>query len=210
MPGPLPGVNLKPYSRTMLTQSSIKLPRQYDQIVKKSEELNFNMLSDLKTGSLLKTLSASKTSGLMLELGTGTGLSLAWIAEGADKTSRIVSIDNNDQYQSVARRFFEDDDRISFECLDANSWLKNYDGEKFDLVFADAFPGKFENLNFALDLVKVGGFYVIDDLFPQPNWPENHQVNVDRLLNDLYKSNEFVFTPFDWSTGLVVFTKIKD
>ncbi len=194
----------------MLTQASIKLPLHYNQIVAKSTDLGFNMLSDIQTGSLLKTLSASKVSGSILELGTGTGLSLAWIAEGADKKSRIVSIDDNNLFQSIARHIFKDDNRIIFECLDANEWLKKYNGEKFDLIFADAFPGKFENVNLALDLVKVGGFYIIDDLLPQPNWPENHQVNVDGLLDQLYNSNKFIFTPLDWSTGLVVFTKIMD
>jgi predicted O-methyltransferase YrrM len=36
----------------------------------------------------------------------------------------------------------------------------------FDLVFADAVPGKYEDLEGALAVVKAGGFYVIDEKVP--------------------------------------------
>lgn len=187
----------------------IQTPLFYNEILRKSAEVQFNMLSDLKTGSFLRSLCASKPHGKILELGTGTGLSLCWIAEGATKGSQIISIDNDDAFQSIAREVFKDDSRIEFLCLDANNWLKNYSQLKFDIVFADAWPGKFENLDKALDLIAIGGFYLIDDLLPQPNWPDGHNENVDRLLDYLINHKDFVYTTFDWSTGLMLFTKIK-
>ena len=54
------------------------------------------MASDLYTGSLLKTLAASKPSGRFLELGTGTGLATAWIIAGLDEKSSLISIENNE------------------------------------------------------------------------------------------------------------------
>jgi len=41
-------------------------------------------------------------------------------------------------------------------------------------VFADALAGKYDGLSEALCVVKAGGFYVIDDMLPQPNWPDGH------------------------------------
>jgi predicted O-methyltransferase YrrM len=193
----------------MIDDQLIQIPQYYHTILEKSTELNFNMLSDLQTGSFLRTLCASKPNGNILELGTGTGLSLCWIAEGASKEANIISIDNNDQFQSVAREVFQDDPRIEFLCLDANDWLKNYTESKFDIIFADAWPGKYENLDEALNLITTGGFFIIDDLLPQPNWPDQHDQNVDRLFQYLIKRKDFVHTTFNWSTGLMLFTKVK-
>jgi len=191
----------------MLNDEIITTPSFYEEILAESSKLAFNMLSDLKTGSLLRTLSASKPGGNILELGTGTGLSLTWIAEGADDQSTIVTVDNDPGFQSVAKNVFKDHHRIIFHCEDGSEWLKNYKGPKFDLIFADAWPGKFENLQEALHLLNPGGFYLIDDLLPQPNWPEGHQSTVDRLLEVLTSTPDFVYTTLNWSTGLMLFTR---
>lgn len=193
----------------MLNDQNITVPQYYDQLKAESEKLGFNMPSDLQTGALLRALAASKPGGRFLDLGTGTGLSLAWLAEGADKRSSIYTVDNSAHWQKVAKGIFAADERIKFYTEDGNFWLVNYNEGQFDLIFADAWPGKFGNLNTALKLVKPGGFYIIDDLLPQPNWPEGHQQNVDRLVNDLQNRTDFVYTPFNWSTGLMLFTKIK-
>ena len=193
----------------MLNDQNILVPQYYDRVKAESEKLGFNMPSDLQTGSLLRTLTASKPTGRFLELGTGTGLSLAWMTEGADSTSSIYSVDNSTHWQDVAKTIFKDDERINFYCEDGNDWLLNYKGEKFDLIFADAWPGKFDNLDTALNLIKPGGFYLIDDLLPQPNWPDGHQQNVDRLVNELSENTSFIQTSFNWSTGLMLFTRIR-
>lgn len=193
----------------MLNDEQIIVPKYYPQLLEASAKLQFSMPSDLKTGSLLRTLVASKPSGHFLDIGTGTGLSLAWIAEGADESSRIISIDINADFQQVAIDTFSDDLRISIDTADGNEWLTFYDGEQFDLIFADAMPGKFEVLDQTLELIKVGGFYLIDDLLPQPNWPEGHSSRVDALVETLKQRNDFVQTTFNWSTGLMLFTKIK-
>lgn len=193
----------------MLNDEQITVPQGYAQILEASEKLQFNMPSDLKTGALLRTLVASKPSGHFLDIGTGTGLSLAWLAEGADATSRIISIDINAGFQQVATDTFAEDLRISIVCADGNEWLNFYDGEQFDLIFADAMPGKFEVLDQALALIKVGGYYLIDDLLPQPNWPEGHDARVEKLVETLKQRTDFVHTTLNWSTGLMLFTKIK-
>jgi len=193
----------------MFQDNTISIPRTYQQISDESKAINFSMPSDLKTGSFLRSLVASKPGGNFLEIGTGTGLSLTWMAEGADANSKITSIDNEASYQKIARYVFDNDPRVSFICADGNEWLSSYAGEQFDLIFADAWPGKFEMLDETLSLVKPGGYYLIDDLLPQPNWPEGHHENVDKLMTVLSERNDFVNTSFNWSTGLRLFTKIS-
>lgn len=191
-----------------MLNASINLPARYSRILKQSQVIQFSMPSDLETGSLIRSLIVSKPGGTFLDIGTGTGLSLSWMAAGADAESTIISIDNNADYQQIAKSVFADDDRVSIICADGAAWLNNYQGPPFDLIFADAWPGKFECLDKALALVKKGGFYLVDDLLPQPNWPQSHQPNVDQLLQTLQNRTDFVLTPFSWSTGLCLLTRI--
>ena len=69
------------------------IPCEYEAIKEATIELQFNMASDLYTGSLLKTLAASKPSGRFLELGAGTGLATAWIVSGMDEKSSLIAIE---------------------------------------------------------------------------------------------------------------------
>lgn len=179
-------------------------PKIHHTIQAKSDEIGFTMPSDLYVGSLLRTLVSSKPKANILEMGTGIGLSLSWMADGMDKDSRITSIDNDPELIALAKLYFGNDDRIAILCTDGGQWIENYTGEKFDLIFADAWPGKYGQIAEILDLVKVGGFYVIDDMCPQPNWPEGHGLNVEALVDYLENREDFNLTKMNWSTGLII------
>lgn len=183
------------------------IPEIHPLISQKSEEIGFSMPSDRYIGSLLKTLVASKPNGRFLELGTGIGLSLSWMADGMDSESRLVSVDNDPELMVLAEAHFGNDKRIELVCADGADWLRSYRGEPFDLIFADAWPGKYGELEEALALLKAGGFYVIDDMSAQPNWPEGHQENVDRLIEILESREDLTLTKMNWSTGLVLAVK---
>lgn len=190
-----------------MNDNSIVLPKSYLEIKTDSEKISFSMPSDLQTGSLLRTLTATKKDGHFLELGTGTGLSLAWMIEGMNGNSTLISIDNSAEYQNIAKKYFQKSN-IKFICEDAEKWILNYTEEKFDLIFADAWPGKYIVLEETLNLLKPGGIYLIDDMLPQPNWPVNHDKNVENLIQDLEKRNDIQLTKICWSTGLILITKI--
>lgn len=167
------------------------------------------MPSDLQTGSLLRTLTSSKPKGKFLEIGTGTGLSLSWIVDGMDEESVVITIDNNAAYLSVARAFFENDNRVTILCEDAGKWLDKNKAKRFDLIFADAMPGKYEYLEEALGLLNTGGLYVIDDMLPQPNWPEGHDLKAINLIKSLEQRTDLRLTKLNWSTGIIIITKIS-
>jgi predicted O-methyltransferase YrrM len=192
----------------MFSDDNITVPKFYSQIKEESEKIAFSMPSDLKTGAFLRSLAASKPAGRFLDIGTGTGLSLSWLADGASSEASIISIDNSSAYQQIAKSVFDADERILIQCIDGMEWINSYTGEQFDLIFADAWPGKFEGLDQTLALVKIGGYYVIDDLLPQPNWWEGHQDSVDQLVKMLLAKTDFVQTTLNWSTGLMLFTRV--
>ena len=183
------------------------IPKIHTEITRKSEEIGFTMPSDLYVGSFLKTLIASKPNGRFLEIGTGIGLSLSWMIEGMDANARLVSVDNDDELISIASSYFGEDDRVELICQDGTEWIKEYSGAKFDLIFADAWPGKYSEIDEVLDLLKVGGFYIIDDMTKQPNWPDGHEDNVITLTAYLEERNDLQLTKMNWSTGLIMAVK---
>lgn len=184
------------------------IPTQYEAIVFKTKALGFDMPSDLQTGSLLRTLAASKPGGRILELGTGTGLATSWILSGMDSSASLVSVDNNSLLISVAQEQLKDD-RIKFVCADGYEWISAYKGEKFDLIFADAMPGKYDLFEETFALLKTGGIYFIDDMLPQPNWPEGHAQRVAAFIAALETRTDLVLTKLHWSTGIIIVTKLQ-
>lgn len=175
---------------------------------RKCEEIGFTMPSDQYIGSLLKTLVASKPGGNFLELGSGIGLSLAWILDGMDADSSLISIDNDRMLIDIVQEHLGQDHRVNIVCGDGAEWINSYKGNKFDLVFADTWPGKFRELDQVLDLIAVGGFYIIDDLLEATDWPEGHAEKVQNLIQYLEYRADLNLTKMSWSTGIIVATKI--
>ncbi|MEC3908911.1 class I SAM-dependent methyltransferase [Tamlana sp. 2201CG12-4] len=182
-------------------------PKIHPEIEKKSNEIGFTMPSDLYIGTLLKTLITSKPKSNILELGTGIGLSLSWMIDGMDYESKLISVDNDPKLIEIAQYYFGKDERIDIICADGTEWIKNYKGDTFDLIFADAWPGKYSEVDEILDLLKIGGLYIIDDMLAQPNWPNGHQENVDKLIEYLENRKDFNLTKMNWSTGIIIATK---
>lgn len=184
-------------------------PEIHSKIEAKSAEIGFTMPSDLYIGSLLKTLVASKPAGHFLELGTGIGLSLSWMIDGMDQESSLISVDNDPKLIQIAREFFGKDERVDLVLEDGEKWIENYDGSLFDLIFADAWPGKYSHLDEVFALLKMGGIYVIDDMDEQPNWPDGHAEKAASLVEMLEQRDDFHLTKMNWSTGVILMTKIR-
>jgi predicted O-methyltransferase YrrM len=177
-------------------------------IVADSREIGFAMACDARVGSLLATLAASKPSGRVLELGTGTGAGAAWLLHGMDADARLISVESDPEVQTIAARYLGEDPRVTFTNADADTWLDGYTGEPFDLVFVDCRPGKFHRLTDVLTLLHVGGLYVVDDLLPQPTWPDDHQSRVDGFLGRLPEVAELRATSMAWASGVVLGTRV--
>jgi predicted O-methyltransferase YrrM len=113
------------------------------------------MASDRQTGALLRVLAAAKPTCFFLELGTGTGLSTAWILDGMSSCSTLLSVDSDRRVVDVARRHLRGDSRVTFYCEDGAEFLAGLKGRKFDFIFADTWPGKYDHLDDASRLNPV-------------------------------------------------------
>ena len=184
--------------------SCIQPPRALARILAATEQSGFGMASERRTGAFLRSLAAAKPGGRFLELGTGTGIATAWILDGMDAGSTLISVDNDPVPQAIARKALAIDPRLHLVIEDGIDFLGRQKPQSFDLVFADAMPGKYDGLDGALALVKPGGFYMIDDMLPQSNWPEGHAEKVQPLIDRLAGDTRFSVVPMAWASGLVV------
>ena len=122
-------------------------------------------------------------------------------------TSRIISVDIDPQLQAVAREFLGDDPRLERICADAAIFVTRQMPASFDLIFADAIPGKYEHLDETLALLRRGGLYVVDDMLPQPTWPKDHAPRATGLLSQLAKCSDLIGVGLAWATGVLVLTR---
>ena len=195
----------------MLDPDTFQPPTIVQKIEEATHAIGFTMGSDLLTGSLLRTLAATKPGGEILELGTGTGLASAWLLDGMNAAARLTTVDRNQQRAAIARQFLEQDGRITFVAMEGNSFIDTMrqQGKTFDLIFADMSPGKFEHLREVLQLLKIGGMYIVDDLLPLLTWEAEHFTRVSRLISTLEQRGDLKITRLNWASGVLIAARIQ-
>jgi predicted O-methyltransferase YrrM len=186
----------------------LNTPKSIQAINRDSHAIGFTMPSEPLTCSFLRTIAATKPSGKLLELGAGTGLSTAWILDGMDADSHLTTVDLEASFLEILDRHLGKDPRLTVVCGDGDDLLRSLNGQKFDFIFADTWSGKYQLLDEALDLLKPGGIYVIDDMLPQPNWPDGHVAKVDLLISTLEQRNDLRISKMSWASGIILATKI--
>src|SRR5258708_32182807 len=80
-------------------------PAMLSAILDRTVSVGFSMPSEPRTGAILRVLAATKPGGHLLELGTGTGLSTAWLLDGMDQAATLASGHIGAKSQAVAREF---------------------------------------------------------------------------------------------------------
>jgi predicted O-methyltransferase YrrM len=188
----------------MNDQTIDSAPEVLADLLRDSNLSGFAMASEPKTGALLRVLAASKPGGRFLEIGTGTGIGTAWLLAGMDASSSLDSVDNDDSAQTIARQHLGGDPRAAFHLEEGAQFLARQSPGSYDFIYADSWPGKFTHLDLALSLVRVGGLYLVDDLLPQPNWPEGHAPKVPSLIDELSNQLSFASVRLAWSSGLML------
>lgn len=192
----------------MMTNDIIQpFPPAYHAIAEETERLGFTMPSDVQTCALLRTLAASKPGGAFLELGTGSGLATAWILDGMDAHASLVSFDHDEALLAIARNYLGGDQRLSLVLADGADWVSANRDQLFDFIFADTWHGKYLLLDEVLGMLRPGGLYVVDDMLPQPNWPEGHQEKAHAFIQQLENRDDLWVIKQHWATGIIIGVK---
>lgn len=191
----------------MTEEINQQFPKTYINIEEATKKSGFTMASEVLTCSLLRTLAGAKPSGKFLELGTGTGLSTAWILDGMDNDSSLISVDNEPEFLEIAQKFLGKDKRLTLISTDGGEWINNNKHQKFDYIFADTWHGKYLLIDEVLSLLNKSGLYIIDDMLPQTNWPNGHHEKALNLIDYLEKREDIFLTKQVWATGIIVAVK---
>ena len=136
-------------------------------------------------------------------------MSTAWLLDGMDSRAQLTTVDHDAALLSILRRHLGADPRLITVCGDGDEFLQSLRGQQFDFIFADTWSGKYRLLEAALGLLAPAGLYVIDDMLPQPNWPEGHAEKAASLIVSLEQLKDFRVTKLTWASGIVLAAKIK-
>lgn len=125
------------------------------------------MLSGFFQGRVLAMFSKMIRPRVVLEIGTYVGYSALCLAEGLDSNGKVITLDIQENTNSVARSFIERTEyknSIEFHLGNAIDIIPTLP-ETFDLVFIDADKPNYSNYyNLIFDRVRNGGFIIADNV----------------------------------------------
>jgi len=103
----------------------------------------------------------------ILEIGTYTGYSAICLAKGLKDNGKLITIDVNEETESIARKYFKKcglESKIELIIGNALNIIPNLDMQ-FDLVFIDADKKNYSNyFDLVIDKVRRGGLIVADNV----------------------------------------------
>ena len=104
---------------------------------------------------------------IIVEVGTYTGYSCLCLAEGLKKNGKIITIEKDEEFASIAKKFFDRSkykEKISLLIEDATTAIENI-SEKIDLVFIDADKVNYSKYyDMLFPKLKIGGLIVADNV----------------------------------------------
>ena len=115
-------------------------------------------------GRLLAVLAAGCHGGRIGEIGTGAGVGSAWLASAMPRDCLLVTVEIDGERAAQAARLLAGDGRVRVLTGDGDQVMRQ--DSPFDLLFADGGapdPARYAAL---VDLLRVGGQIVMDDVTP--------------------------------------------
>jgi predicted O-methyltransferase YrrM len=131
-------------------------------------------------GRLLSALAAGYPNGCIGEFGTGVGVGTAWLVHGLFPDAKLFSAELDEQFALRASEVFTEYPNVEILQGDCFEVLANK--IPFDLLFVDVGVQKSltrENWDSFVEMVKVAGKIVFDDLCPLELWPPEWDKLVD-------------------------------
>ena len=125
------------------------------------------MLSGHVQGRFLSMISKLVRPEIIVEVGTYTGYSCLCLAEGLKKNGKIITIEKDEEFASIAKKFFDRSkyrEKISLIIDDATIAIENIN-EKIDLAFIDADKVNYTKYyDMLFPKLKTGGLIIADNV----------------------------------------------
>lgn len=166
-----------------------------------------------QVGKLLQVLTSGKPNGRIGEQGTGAGVGTAWLASGLQNDAHLISVEINPTLATAATELFKDYPNVAIKTGDWHEVMSP--DQPYDLLFVDAMPrGELldpSNWDALVELIKIGGQIVMDDLTPVELWPPDWENTIDAKREFAFTNTRVVgvevrTTP---ATSALIITRIK-
>ena len=175
------------------------------------------MLSGHVQGRFLSMISKLVNPEIIVEVGTYTGYSCLCLAEGLKKNGKIITIEKDEEFASIAKKFFDRSnykEKISLLIEDASKAIENI-SEKIDLAFIDADKVNYTKYyDMLFPKLKIGGLIVADNVLWSGKVTEKVSDNETQSIknfNTKVKNDERVENLIvGIRDGIMVCQKIKD
>jgi predicted O-methyltransferase YrrM len=125
-------------------------------------------------GRFLAMLAAGCSGGVIGELGTAIGIGAAWIASAMPDDCKLITVEIDRERARLARELLAEDPRVEVVTGDAVGVLSTLG--PFDLLFSD---GGGPDPAWQVDMLRIGGRVVNDDVTPQKVLPPGSPFLVD-------------------------------
>ncbi|MDP7196348.1 MAG: class I SAM-dependent methyltransferase [SAR202 cluster bacterium] len=143
-----------------------------DKLVKETKALGSlaQMQIAPEQGQFLEIIVAISKAKKCLEIGRFTGLSTLCMARGLPEDGKIISIDNSDEFSSLANKFWKQADiqhKIESVIGQGVEVMQSYVDRQFsfDLIFIDADKNNYPNYyELSLELLPSNGIIIIDNM----------------------------------------------
>ena len=143
-----------------------------DKLVKETKELGnlAQMQIAPEQGQFLEIIVVISKAKKCLEIGRFTGLSTLCMARGLPDDGKIISIDNSDEFSSVANKFWKQADiqhKIESVIGQGVEVMQSYVDRQFsfDLIFIDADKNNYPHYyELSLELLPSNGIIIIDNM----------------------------------------------
>ena len=143
-----------------------------DKLVKETQALGSlaQMQIAPEQGQFLEIIVAISKAKKCLEIGRFTGLSTLCMARGLPDDGKIISIDNSDEFSSVANKFWKQADiqhKIETVIGQGVEVMQSYVDRQFsfDLIFIDADKNNYPHYyELSLELLPSNGIIIIDNM----------------------------------------------
>ena len=175
------------------------------------------MLSGHVQGRFLSMISKLVNPEIIVEVGTYTGYSCLCLAEGLKKNGKIITIEKDEEFASIAKKFFDKSKykkKISLLVEDATKAIENI-SEKIDLAFIDADKVNYSKYyDMLFPKLKIGGLIVADNVLWSGKVTEDVSDNETQSIknfNTKVKNDERVENLIvGIRDGIMLCQKIKD
>ena len=186
-----------------------------DELVKETKELGnlAQMQIAPEQGQFLEIIAAISKAKKCLEIGRFTGLSTLCMARGLSDGGKIISIDNSDEFSSVANKFWKQADiqhKIESVIGQGVEVMQSYVDRQFsfDLIFIDADKNNYPHYyELSLELLPSNGIIIIDNVLwggdvADLSIKDTHTETIRSLNEKIQKDERVHFSLLPISDGL--------